>query len=371
MTRLTAMALTLLAGASPEGGFQVAIESALPRVVKLYGLRVGMEAGYGSGVIVSPEGHVVTVYSLLIEAHRMRAVTADGTVFDAEVVHRDADRQLALLRLIPPPDSRGDEFADPSPDTTPPIDEVNPHSPGGSAENAFPYFDLSEEAALLPGDWILSAGNAFKVAEGDEPVSIAHGVFSARTRLDARRRVRDFPYHGDVLVMDAITSNPGAPGSAVVNLEGRFVGMVGREVVSNLTHTHFNYAIPRDVLREFFQSATSVKDGASFEAPEWASVTGDPAAPSVALSAADLGFRLSTVGYKRVLPFVEFVRAGSAAHQAGLRKDDLILSINGRSVAAVEEVEQRLGTLVLSDPITLVIRRDRAIVTAILQPEKP
>ena len=96
----------------------------------------------------------------------------------------------------------------------------------------FPFFDIACrrpgdalpaadgavdcDALLQPADWVLAAGNPFKVAEGAEPVSISHGVFSTRTRLDAKRRVREFPYHGDVLVIDAATSNPGSPGSALV-----------------------------------------------------------------------------------------------------------------------------------------------------------
>jgi serine protease Do len=342
----------IYSGLAPRsGGFDPAIDAVLPRVVKLYGLRVGMEAGFGSGVIVSPDGHVLSVYSLLTDARNVRAITADGTVHDAEVLFRDRRLQLALLRLTPPTES------DPSPEAAAADDSTSP---------GFDFFDLSKDSELLPGDWILAAGNAFKVAEGDEPVSIAHGVFSARTRLDARRRVRDFSYRGDVLVIDAITSNPGAPGSAVVNLDGEFVGMIGREVISNLTHTHFNYAIPRDVLLEFYQTALA----ADVPDADMLAESGRPADPDAGPPTPDrLGLRLSNVGYKRVLPFIEFVRVGSPAHAAGVRKDDLILSINGRSVATVAEVEDRLGSTSASEPVALVLRRNRAIVTARLEKE--
>ena len=83
------------------GGFDRAIEAALPRVVKLYGLGAGLEKGYGSGVLVSEDGKVLTVFSLLIDSHRLRAVTADGTAYGAKVLARDRDRQLALLQLQP------------------------------------------------------------------------------------------------------------------------------------------------------------------------------------------------------------------------------------------------------------------------------
>jgi len=112
------------------GAFDRAIDSALPRVVKLYGLGVGAQAGYGTGVVVSSDGLVLTVLSLLIDARRVRAVTADGTHYEAEVVHRDNARQLALLRLKPP-DQGGDATAK--------QDSVNP----------FEFFDLACEAAAV------------------------------------------------------------------------------------------------------------------------------------------------------------------------------------------------------------------------------
>ena len=95
--------LVLLAnrGFALGGGFDRAIESVLPRVVKLYGLCAGMQAGYGTGVLVSPDGLVLTVYSLLIEAQRVRALDSKGRLLEAMVVASDPQRQLTLLRLSP------------------------------------------------------------------------------------------------------------------------------------------------------------------------------------------------------------------------------------------------------------------------------
>lgn len=341
-------------------GFRVAIDSALPRVVKLYGLGVGTQAGYGSGVIVSPDGLVLTVFSLLIDAEHIRAVTHDGTTYEADVVHRDTQRQLALLQLKARPlvAAGGAEAV---------------ASPAGTFD-PFPYFEVPCESAengavrsscpdLQVGDWVVAAGNPFKVADGAEPVSIAHGVFSARTRLDARRKVKDFPYRGDVLVIDAITSNPGAPGSALVDIEGRFVGMIGRVVVSNRTHTHFNYAIPRDVLAEFLREAAD---------PAVAAKTQTMRRSQEDESAAvDVGLRISRTGYKDLPPFVERVRKGSRAEKAGVLKDDLILSINNSNVADVREFDERWRTLEAGEPIDLVIRRDRRIMNVRLEAPTP
>lgn len=328
------------------GGFDRAIESALPRVVKLYGLGAGLEAGYGTGVILSEDGLVVTVFSLLIDARRVRAVAPDGRTYEARVLARDYSRQLALLQLQSP---------------TQDAQSVGP----------FAFFDLAcdpdereggeSAASLRPGDWVVAVGNAFKVADGAEPASIAHGVFSTRTRLDARRRIKDFPYTGDVLAIDAITSNPGAPGGALVDLEGRLVGMIGRQVTSNLTHTHFNYAIPSDVLCDFLQDATS--DSASDRMQTAGFIPRERTERKESEKPFDPGIRLSKAGYRTILPFVERVRRNSPAARAGVRKDDLILAVNGKNVADVKAYESRLRALQPGEPVTLVIRRGRRILT--------
>lgn len=319
-------------------GFEPAIDKITPAVVKLYGTGAGAQAGYGTGVLVSPDGHVLTVLSLLIEAPRVRVVDWQGRRYEADVLHRDEPRQLALLQLKSEDRRREREDAEPIAD--------------------LPYVDLTKEATLRPGDWIVAAGNAFKVAEGAEPVSVAHGVFSARTRLDARRRVRDFPYRDEVLVIDAITSNPGGPGSAVVNLDGEFVGMIGRFVVSNLTHTHFNYAMPRDVLLSFYEDATDPEMQGTFTR-----VDRDENEPF------DIGLRLAKVGYRQVLPFVERVKRDSPAAQAGIRKDDLILSVNGRTVSSVDEYEEQMTRVRPDEAIDIVVRRGGRIVPLRIESE--
>lgn len=332
------MLCAAVTASTPASAFDPAIEALLPRVVKLYGLKAGANAGYGTGVLISPDGFVLTVNSLLIDARKLKVVTADGVNREATILRRDPKRQLALLKLTP-------KESDTT--TTPP-----------------PYFDLGCEAAtpptLRPGDWVVVAGNPFKVADGAEPASLAHGVFSARTRLDARRATKEFPYHGDVLILDAVTSNPGAAGSAVVDLDARFVGLIGRDVTSNLTHTHLNYAIPRDVLCEFIHEALNPTKP----------IDGEPADETKKTETVDWGFRLTRKGYRDLPAMVERVRKGSPAESAGVRQDDLILSINGANVSNPDEVDKRLALMRPGEALDLVIRRGRSILPIRVEPEK-
>ncbi|MCP4245794.1 MAG: serine protease [bacterium] len=319
----------LAAGASTDGaGFDRAIGAAIARTVKLYGMGAGLEPGYGSGIVVSPEGQVLTVDSILIDARRIRAVTADGRQFHASVVFRDHDRQMALLQLKAP-----DE------------DDAGPQG--------MPAFTEGRSDGLQPGDWVIAAGNLFNVAAGSEPVSIATGVFSGRTRLDARRRERDYPFRGEVLAIDAITSNPGAPGGPLVDLEGNWVGMIGRVVVSRTTHTQFNHAFTVEQCLEFLRDARGESSGSG---DPRARRTDDDAVDPAKL--VDAGIKLFEMGYRKKLVYVESVRHDSPAARAGLRSDDLIVSADGREVADVAAFRRLLSGLSPGQTLELVVLRD-------------
>ncbi len=316
-------------------GFDRAIDVALPRVVRLYGVKAGLSAAYGSGVLISGDGLVVTVSSLLLDAENLRAVTNDGVTYAADVVHMDDEIQLALLRLhaLPSYDRRGRVV---------PAETIEP--------SHFAFFEPGSSADLRPGDWVLAVGNPFKVSVGDEPLSITAGVFSTRTRLDAKRKTRDFPYRGQVLVIDAITSNPGAPGGPLLSLDGQWVGLIGRVVTSNLTHTHFNHALPVETVMQFVQQALN---------------------PSTDEQADSLpepyhGIKLFELGYQKNLVYLERVKPGSPAHVAGLRKDDLIVSVDGRSVTDIAAFREIVRTKQPGESLRLAVIRGDQIKNLIL-----
>ena len=105
-------------------------------------------------------------------------------------------------------------------------------------------FSLSDSDVGQKGDWVIALSNAFKVASKSEPVSAMIGVISLRSSIEARLNQRDVAYKGPLVLIDAITSNPGASGGAVVTFDGDLVGMVGKLINSSETNTRLNYAVP-------------------------------------------------------------------------------------------------------------------------------
>jgi S1-C subfamily serine protease len=310
--------------AAVGGPLKDALTAAQQRVVKLYGAGVGRIRGYGSGVIVSPDGRILTVLSSLLESEAPRVVLPDGRRFTAVIAARDTRRQLALLQI---------------------------------EANELPFFPLGESTHLMPGDWLIAAANPFKVADGAEPVSVSLGVFAGRTTLDARRRAQDFPYDGPILLTDAIVSTPGSAGGALLEASGALVGLIGKEVESRRTNTWVNYALPVEELAAFLAAADD---------PDWREPVAEPPA---AAASVDLGIRLFDVGGSVRPAYIERVRPGSPAARAGVQPDDLIVSLNGQPIATCEDYSLRLAGLRPAQPVELILKRGRELLTVTVEPE--
>jgi len=328
---LLTLASVALCGAAPVGAgagvwqaggpFDTAIERVQQRVVKLYGGSLGRERGYGSGVVVSADGKIVTTLSILLEGRTLRVVLPDGRRFPARIIARDRRRQLALLQI--------DAFD-------------------------LPCFELIDSGHLQPGDWVIAAANPFKVADGPEPVSVSLGVLSGRTSLAARRHAQDFPYSGPVLLTDLIVATPGSAGGALVDADGNLVGLIGKAVVSKQTNTWLNYALPVEEVAAFLEESRAEPDR---EVPK-PSPRAQPDA-----SRLNLGFRLFDVGGREPPPYVERVRPDSPVWRAGLRPNDLILSIDGQQVVTCADFRAAVNKLRRGQRIQLVIKRREEVVS--------
>jgi serine protease Do len=290
------------------------VHRASPAVVKLYGAGAGREHGYGTGVLVSSDGKIVTTLSLLAAGSSVRVVLADGRRFDGRLLRTDESRQLALLKID--------------------VEDL-------------PFLDPAPSDGVRTGDAILGLSNYFKIAEGDEPVSVCRGVVSGRlAALSARRLAQEFEYTGPAVVYDAITANPGAAGGPVLDADGRFIGLIGKIVEASATNTRLNYAIPGEVLADFLGERPSPREPTR-TAAQSSDSSGKPY----------VGIRLSAMGFRHVAAYVERVRPGSPAAKAGIRPDDLIVGIDGRRVGDAASCVAAIEALLPGQTVQFNIKR--------------
>lgn len=302
--------------------FDDAIEAAQLRTVKIYGASVGRVEGYGTGILVSNDGMIISTAGVYLSGRRVRVGLPNGELHDAKLIRTDRLRQLALLK----------------------IDAETPE-----------FFNLQPEPVGDVGDWVVTFSNAFKVADGEEPMSVNLGIVSLRTFIEARRNDRDIAYRGKLVLIDAITSNPGASGGAVVKTDGELVGMIGKLIESSDTNTRLNYAVPNDLLLDFVENRLT-DDVATAGADD------EPHKP------AELGIRLFGLNGPRSPAYVDRVARGSPAFQARIRPDDLIISVGGQRINTIKDYQEELKRLIPGESVVVVYKRGEELVRVEMTP---
>lgn len=301
-----------------------------PKVVKLYGsggLR-GLEA-YQSGLLISGDGYVLTVLSYVLDADEVTVVLDDGRRYSAKHVAADPLAEIAVMKF-------------------------------DAGKDSLPYFDLSKAANAELGMRVLALSNLFGIATGDEPVSVVHGVVSAVAPLDARRGAFATNFRGDVYVVDAAANNPGAAGGALTDSQGRLLGILGKELRSNLTGTWLNYALPISAI------APTVEDirAGRFTPPDLSKAD----RPEHPQSLDALGIVLVPDVVTRTPPYIDRVLPNSPAAKAGLRPDDLIVMINSQVTASCRDTFELVSRLEQEAEIRLGLLRGDVFIEVALNP---
>ncbi len=326
------VAAVVTAGAVPslaDSSYADMVVGVQTKVVKIHGVGGfrGLEA-YQSGILISSDGHVLTAWSYVVDTDKITVTLDDGRRFKAKLVAADPRIEVALLKI----DSQD-----------------------------LPHFDLAASATAAAGTRVLAFSNLFDVAVGNEPVSVQHGVVAVVTRLEARRGVFETPYRGEVYVLDAVTNNPGAAGGALADDRGQLIGMLGKELRNSLNNTWLNYAVPSGEIAPTLQAMLSGQFAASTS-------EGDFPMPASPVSLEILGIILVPDVVERTPPFIDAVRHGTPAVEAGLRPDDLVLFVNERLVQSCKALVSELSHLDRSEPLKLTVTRGRELVDVVIGP---
>jgi serine protease Do len=323
LTLLAIMSSAMAPASAAQTSYAGVVAAVQPKMVKIYGAGglSGLEA-YQSGFLVSAEGHILTVWSYVLDAEVITVMLDDGRRFEAQVIGMDPRLEIAVLK----------------------IDATD-----------LPHFNLDAAVALTPGQRVLAFSNMFGVATGDEPTSVLHGTVSARTELAARRGAFETNYHGQVYVLDAMTNNPGAAGGALTNNSGQLAGLLGKELRSSLSNMWLNYAIPIGELSGEFEDIRAGRQRPAARAE-------DEKKPREAHQLALLGINLVPDFLQKTPPFIESVRPNSPAAKAGLRPDDLILFVNGRIVSSCKLLTDELSYIDRFEALQLTIQRGQELI---------
>jgi serine protease Do len=258
--------------------------------------------GTGSGVVITPDGFMLTNAHVIGNGRRVRASFTDGSDVQASVVGIDPLSDLGLLRLD---------------------------------AAAAPAAELGDAGKLRVGQLVVAIGNPHGYAG-----SVTAGVVSALGRsLPARDRTATRMID-DVIQTDAAL-NPGNSGGALVNGSGEVVG-----INTAVAGVGLGLAIPINATTRRIVSAL-MRDGRVRRA--WIGIAGGarPLPPKIA----------ALVGRDNAVEVVEVI-GDSPAARAGLRAEDLVVAIDGAPVRGVDDLQRLLGEERIGADVLLSVVRD-------------
>eukprot|EP01083_Nonionella_stella_P030904 84690_1 len=302
----------------------------------------------GSGVILTKRGYIVTNDHVIEKADKIKIITADEQQYDGDVVLRDGLHDLAIIRIITGDDDEYDDEIDYDYDDEEEDDEdedetgINakkskPKSAKQKQEprkivtddtytgKAFPCITMGRAEDVSVGDLVLAIGNNLGFHG-----TVTDGIVSAIGRTDDDRLPIAYPQFP--LIQTNASINPGSSGGALVNMKGQLIGVNESIATSTGGNVGVGFAVPVNFIRPLLRAA--LKRSMDIERV-WDGISAMPC-PLATLDSNDVVLKQEDadnhIKFGRVYPrgiMVRSIHKKSPAFQAGIKRGDVILSIDG------------------------------------------
>ena len=252
----------------------------------------------GSGFIIDKDGYIVTNNHVIEGADQIKVKLKNGQEFEAEIVGRDANTDIALIKL--------------------------------KSARELPFVKLGDSSELKVGDWVMAIGNPFGLEH-----TVTAGIVSAKGRV-----IGSGPYD-DFIQTDA-SINPGNSGGPLLNLKGEVVG-INTAIVA--TGQGIGFAIPMTLARGIIEQLVA---------------QGEVTRGWLGVAIQDLNEELAEYygipGEEGVL--VTEVFPGDPAESAGIKAKDIVIEVNGKKVATSRELSRTIADIGVGEKAKILVLRN-------------
>ncbi len=265
--------------------------------------RTNQQVSSGSGVIYSQDGYIVTNNHVIDDASRIEVIHNKRT-YDAQVIGTDPSTDLAVLKI---------------------------------ESNNMPAISLGSSRDLLVGEWVLAVGNPFNLTS-----TVTAGIVSAKGR-EINILKSNFPIESFIQTDAAI--NPGNSGGALVDRNGRLVGINTAILSKTGSYAGYGFAVPSDIVRKVVDDIIQYGEvQKAFFGADVLDLTDDIASQ---LKADELNGVV-----------ISYLQRNGAAENAGLQKGDIIFKIDEKLVDSRSDFEELISYHSPGDYINVVYRRN-------------
>lgn len=263
-------------------------------------------SGAGSGVIMTADGYIITNNHVISGARSIRVALHDGSDYEAVLIGKDADLDIAVLKI----DAEG-----------------------------LSYATFGESSSLKVGQTCIAIGNPLGTLGG----TVTTGVISSLSRditIDGKRMT---------LLQTDTTINPGNSGGGLFDVAGNLIGIVNAKYSSEQIEG-IGFAIPIDSVKDILNEL--ITNG---------KVTGKPVI-GISCSSVENERYMSYYGVSRYGVYVNEVTL-ETAYKAGLRSGDLIIKLEKYEIEGFEDLQDALSHYKAGDSVSITVLRDNKEVT--------
>jgi len=249
----------------------------------------GPVKGSASGVILTPDGYIITNSHVIQDADDIEVILNDQRSYPAKIVGSDQATDLALIKI---------------------------------EENNLSFLEFGNSDQLEVGEWVLAVGNPFNLAS-----TVTAGIVSAKARnigiLKDRAAVESF------IQTDAAV-NPGNSGGALVNLEGKLIGINAAIATPTGTYAGYSFAIPVNIVEKVANDLLTY---------------GTVQRGYLGVFIHDMTSDLAKEKNIKFVPgvFVDSLVQGGAAISAGIKVKDVIVKINDSNVETSPQLQENIA----------------------------
>ena len=259
--------------------------------------------GTGSGVIVSPDGYIITNNHVIEDSNEIEITTNDNKSYQAKIIGTDPDTDIAVLKI--------------------------------NSNKKLPYVFFGNSDATQIGEWVLAVGNPFNLNS-----TVTAGIISAKSRdLNKRDGVNESYIQTDAAV------NRGNSGGALVNTSGELIGINTAITSVSGGFVGYSFAVPSNVARKVFEDLIEYGDV-------------QRGLLGVMGQALDAQFAErfeveETEGF-----YITDLEEGLGADLAGLKPGDIIKSVDGIAINKFADLSGYLSTKRPGEKVKLIYKRD-------------
>ena len=276
-----------------------------------YGDDSRKKVGTGSGVIISPDGYIVTNYHVIENSSEVIVRTNDNKEYEAVIIGFDEIYDIAVLKI--------------------------------DSEKSLDYMFFGDSDSTLIGEWVLAVGNPYNLNS-----TVTAGIISSKSR-----DLNEYDQKNQSFIQTDAAVNFGNSGGALVNIEGELIGI--NTLIQSMTggYVGYSFAVPSNIVRKIFEDLLEYGDVQKGLLGVRGVALNSPYSKQLNIS--------ETEGF-----YIDEIEVGFGADSAGLKRGDIIKSIDGFKINRFSDLSGYLSSKRPGDKVEVKFVRDNKSKTAIV-----